>query len=85
VPVEKLRETLKKRIETGEETLSGLAKETSVNKGQLYRFLKGNEHPSDKVHMALSWYLDAQETLETPQETGGNVVMFTAKKRSQSG
>jgi DNA-binding phage protein len=79
VPVEKLRETVRKRIETGQETLSGLAKETGVNKGQLYRFLKANDRPSEKVQAALSEHL---ETLETPQETGGNVVRFD-RKRSQ--
>ena len=71
VPANKLRETVVSWLETGQETVSGLANKIGMNKGQVYRFTKG-EQPSEALHAALSKY--SQKRAETPVETRRNVV-----------
>jgi len=69
VPANKLRETIVTWLETGQETVSGLANKIEMNKGQVYRFTKG-EQPSEALHAALSKY--SQKRAETPVETRRN-------------
>lgn len=63
VDVDILRETVVSWIETGKETISGLANKIEMNKGQVYRFTKG-EQPSEALHVAFSSYY--QKRAETP-------------------
>ncbi|GAG26353.1 unnamed protein product, partial [marine sediment metagenome] len=76
-----LREITNELIETKKETLSGLAKKIEVNKGQLYRFLRKGEIPSEVLHLALSRYVGEPET---PKETkrNGNLLPFPGGKNS---
>jgi hypothetical protein len=69
---QQLRELVERWIETEQETLSGLAKKISMNKGQLYRFWRKGETPSDSLRLALSQYAGKPETPETPEETTRN-------------
>lgn len=63
IDVDILRETVVSWVETGQETVSGLANKIGMNKGQVYRFTNG-EYPSKALHAALSSYY--QKRLETP-------------------
>lgn len=45
------------KIESGLETLSGLAAKIGVNKGGFHRFLKNNEHPSDTMQERFKAFL----------------------------
>ena len=63
VDVNKLRETVVSWVETRKETVSGLAKKIGINKGQVHRFIEG-EQPSKNLQVALSSYY--QKRLETP-------------------
>lgn len=63
IPVDKLRKTVVSWLETEQETLSGLANKIGMNKGQVYRFTKG-EQPSEALHVAFSSYY--QKRAETP-------------------
>ncbi len=64
-----LRDMIKHIIDTKQETLSGLAKQIGVNKGQLYRFLRKGDTPSDTVQRALSHYVGTPETPVERDET----------------
>ena len=66
---EKLREMTLKLIETETVTLSGLSQKIGVNKGQVYRFLKESQKPSETLHAALSAYVHALETSQEQEET----------------
>jgi hypothetical protein len=46
------------KIESGLETLSGLAAKIGVNKGGLHRFLKNNETPSEKMQERFKAFLE---------------------------
>jgi len=77
--VQKLRRIVTTWIETEKETLSGLAKKIDMNKGQVYRFVKENDTPSETLRLALSKYVSEQITPKERGETPSNVVPFPKK------
>lgn len=64
-----LREILAEKIARNEETLSGIANKAGVSKGQLHRFLKENQTPSENLLTALQVFAGTPGTPANPTGT----------------
>jgi len=64
-----LREILAEKLARNEETLSGIANKANVSKGQLYRFLKENQNPSENLLTALQVFAGTAGTPANPTGT----------------
>jgi hypothetical protein len=81
IDLSKIREIIKKQIETKKETWGSLYTKTGFNRGGIHKVIIKGDEPSVKMHEALSKYVMSLETLETPVKTGRNNLVSFEKRR----